>query len=282
MMKFSVFTVSTPDLTPAELVKVLRASGYHGVEWRVTKVPEEYKQEAPSYWRNNLATLDPDISDAELDEIRAITEREGLETSAVLPYLIVGDVNGTENIMRIAKRLGAKQIRVGQAWYDRTENYNDLYDNMVKYLHEVQEMSKTYGVKGLVETHHNTINPSASLAYRLVSHFDPQHIGIMYDPGNLVYEGYENYRKGLQLIEPYLSHVHVKNVYLKAMEQPEDGSAWAPIPDGAVDWKQVMLDLKSVNYDGWFGFEDFSNSKPIKLLLQHNLDYIKNIIKQIS
>ena len=281
-MKFSVFTVSTPDLTPVELVKTLQESGYHGVEWRVTRVPEQFKQEAPTYWRNNLATLDPDISDTELDELRKLTDAHSLEASAILPYLIVGDLKGTENIMRIAKRLGAKQIRVGQAWYDRTENYNDLYAKMIKYLHGVQEMSQTFGVKGLIETHHLTINPSAGLAHRVVSQFDPKHIGIMYDPGNMVYEGYENYRKGLELIQPYLSHVHVKNVNWKAMEQPEDGSAWATIPDGAVDWKQVLLDLKSVNYDGYLGFEDFSNSRPIKELLKFNLDYIKNVIKQIN
>ncbi len=279
-MKFSVFTVSTPELTPEELLPTLKACGYDGVEWRVTKVPDEFRQEAPTCWRNNLATLDPDISDAELDALKALTEKHSLETSAILSYLTVGDLKGTENIMRIARRLGAKHIRVGQAWYDRTENYNSLYEKMIKYLHGVQELSQTYGVKGLLETHHLTINPSAGLAHRLASQFDPKHIGIMYDPGNLVYEGYENYRKGLELIAPYLSHVHVKNVKLLAMEQPE--GAWATIPDGAVDWKQVMLDLKSVGYDGYLGFEDFSNAQPIKQLLASNLDYIKNIIKQIN
>lgn len=281
-MKFSVFTVSTPDLTPGELVTTLKESGYNGVEWRLTKVPEAYRSEAPTCWRNNLCTIDPDISDAELDELQKLTQKESLEVSAILPYLNVGDLKGTENVMRIARKLGAKQVRVGQAWYDRTVNYNDLYDQMVKYLHGVQELSQTYGVKGLVETHHLTINPSAGLAHRLVSHFNPDHIGIMYDPGNLVYEGYENYRKGLQLIGPYLSHVHVKNVNLKLMEQPEDGTVWAALPDGSVEWKQVLLDLKSVGYDGYLGFEDFSLSKPTRELLKFNIDYIRNLLKQIS
>jgi sugar phosphate isomerase/epimerase len=281
-MKFSVFTVSTPDLTPAELVTTLKESGYNGVEWRLTKVPEAYKDEAPTCWRNNLCTIDLDITDTELDELLHLTQKESLEVSALLPYLIVGDLKGTEKVMRIAKKLGAKQIRVGQAWYDRTVNYNDLYDQMVKYLHGVQELSQTYGVKGLVETHHLTINPSAGLAHRLVSQFNPDHIGIMYDPGNMVYEGYENYRKGLQLIGSYLSHVHVKNVNLKLMEQPEDGTVWATLPDGSVEWKQVLLDLKSVGYDGYLGFEDFSLSKPTRELLKFNIDYIKTLLKQIS
>ncbi|MEK3720653.1 sugar phosphate isomerase/epimerase family protein [Paenibacillus sp. FSL H8-0034] len=280
-MKFSVFTVSTPDLTPVELVDTLKECGYNGVEWRVAKVPQDAKNEAPTSWKNNLCTIDPDITDKELDSLRELTQIKSLEVSAILPYLIVGDLKGTENIMRIAKKLGAGKIRLGQAWYDRSVNYNDLFDKAIKYLHAVQEMSQSYGIKGLVETHHLTINPSASMAHRLVSGFNPDHIGIMYDPGNLVYEGYENYRKGLELISPYLSHVHVKNVNWIKMEQPEDGTAWASLPDGAVDWKQVLIDLKSVGYDGYLGFEDFSQSKPTRELLQFNINYIRSLLAKI-
>ncbi|MEZ4633203.1 MAG: hypothetical protein R2880_21235 [Deinococcales bacterium] len=62
----------------------------------------------------------------------------------------------------------------------------------------------------MIEIHHRTIVPSASAVYRLVSHFDPQHIAVIYDPGNMAYEGFEDYRMGLELWEPYLAHVHLK------------------------------------------------------------------------
>lgn len=281
-MKFSVFTASTPDLTPAQLLDTLEDSGYDGVEWRVAKIPEEVKKEEPSAHGNNICTLDPDITNEELDSLRKLTEEKSLECSGVLPYLDVGDLEGAENVMRIAKRLGTNQMRLGRIIYDRSENYNDLFDRSVKYLHGIQELSQSYGVKGVVETHHLTITPSASLAYRLVSGFNPENIGIMYDPGNLVYEGYENYRKALELIQPYLSHVHVKNVNWLEMEQQEDDSAWASIPEGAVDWKQALRDIKSVGYDGYLGFEDFSRAKPTKELVKFNIDYIKNLLNEIS
>lgn len=280
-MKFSVFTASTPDLTPEQLVDTLKDCGYDAVEWRVAKIPEDQKDAAPTSWGNNLCTIDPDITDAELDELLKLTRQRSLEVSCLLPYLNVGDLKGTENVMRIAKKLGAKKVRLARGVYDRTVNYNVLFEEFRKYLHAVQEMAQTYGIRGLIETHHFSITPSASLAHRLVDGFNPQHIGVMYDPGNLVYEGFENFRKGLELIGPYLSHVHVKNANWLRMEQPEDGTAWAPLPGGAVDWRQVLVDLKSVGYDDYLGFEDFSQSKPTRELLKFNIDYIRSILAEI-
>lgn len=280
-MKFSVFTASTPDLTPEQLVDTLVECGYDAVEWRVAKIPESQKNAAPTSWGNNRCTIDPDITNAELDELLKLTQQRSLAVSCVLPYLSVGDLQGTENVMRIAKRLGAKKVRLARGVYDRTVNYNVLYKEFRRYLHAVQEMAQTFGIQGLIETHHFSITPSAGLAHRLVDGFDPQNIGIMYDPGNLVYEGFENFRKGLELIGPYLSHVHVKNARWLRMEQPEDGSAWASLPDGAVDWKQALIDLKSVGYDGYLGFEDFSRSKPTKELLKFNIEYIRSILAEI-
>ena len=63
----------------------------------------------------------------------------------------------------------------GYPGYDRKRNYNELYDQAVRYLHEVQDLAAAYGVKAVVETHHLTIAPSAGLTHRLVSHFNPRY-----------------------------------------------------------------------------------------------------------
>jgi sugar phosphate isomerase/epimerase len=39
-MKFSVFTASTPEWSPAEAAAKLSAQGWDGIEWRVTDQPE--------------------------------------------------------------------------------------------------------------------------------------------------------------------------------------------------------------------------------------------------
>jgi len=264
-MKLSVFTVATPDLAPEELAKAAADASIESIEWRFKEVPADAAEEEPSFWRHNRCSMDPGGTREDWLSFREAADKYERRSLAVVPYLTCGDVEATEKVMQAAKLIGASFIRAGIPGYDRKRNYNELYDQAVQYLHEVEELAAAYGVKALVETHHLTIAPSAGLAHRLVSHFNPQHIGVLYDPGNMVYEGYENYRMGLELLGPYLAHVHVKNGgYRKAPS--EDGASavwsaeWSPLSQGAVPWKQVIQDLQSVGYDGYYGIEDFSGT----------------------
>ncbi|WP_309118802.1 sugar phosphate isomerase/epimerase family protein [Paenibacillus sp.] len=282
-MKLSVFTVATPDLTPAELIPIAKEAGLDGLEWRYTSTAPERRNEAPSFWGNNLCTIDPaTTTDEELDALAEAVRGHGLTTAALTPYLTAGDVEGTERAMRHAARLGAKAIRVGVPRYDRTADYNDLFSKAVAYLESVEALSKKYGVKGLVETHHQTITASASLAHRLVGRFSPEHVGVLYDPGNLIHEGYENFRMGLELLGPHLAHVHVKNA---GWFPGETAGApwtcrWVAMDRGIVDWKQVLADLKSVGYDGWFGVEDFSGTHDTKTMLATYAVWFRSLAEQ--
>lgn len=264
-MKLSVFTVATPDLQPEELAKAAADAGIEGIEWRFKEIPEEAAGEKPSFWRHNRCSMDPNGTQEDWLRFQQAADKHGRRSLAVVPYLTCGDVEATEQVMQAAKLIGASFIRAGIPGYDRKRNYNELYDQAVRYLHEVQDLAAAYGVKAVVETHHLTIAPSAGLTHRLVSHFNPQHIGVLYDPGNMVHEGYENYRMGLELLGPYLAHVHVKNGgYRKT--PAEDGTSaawsgeWVPLDQGAVPWKQVIQDLQSVGYEGYYGIEDFSGT----------------------
>jgi len=265
----SVFTVATPDLAPSQLLEAARAAGIDAIEWRCTRVPDHVVHEAPSFWGNNRCTLDPSMTDEELDALRRETEASGLRALAVVPYLSCGDLEGTERMLAIASRLNAPHIRIGVPGYNGSRPYPELLKEARNYVREAAKLARQYGVKGLVETHHATIAPSASLARQLVDGCDPDDIGVLYDPGNLVHEGFENYKMGMELLGPYLAHVHVKNAgwspaNAEAAAGPLDpidwSCRWRPIADGIVPWKRVLADLKAVGYNGAFGVEDFSGT----------------------
>src|ERR671921_2628404 len=110
-MKVGVFTVGLPDLTPEEAVRELRDAGYDGVEWRVTRVPEEARGEEPSFWGNNLCTLAP--TDEEARRARRISEEAGLEIPGLGTYVAVGDLEAADEAIRFAVTAGAPQVRVG-------------------------------------------------------------------------------------------------------------------------------------------------------------------------
>ncbi|WP_159886557.1 sugar phosphate isomerase/epimerase family protein [Paenibacillus puerhi] len=282
-MKLSVFTVSTPDLTPEELAVAAKEAGLHGIEWRFKDVPAELASEAPSYWRNNLCSMPERGGAGEWDRFKAAADAQGLVSLSVTPYLSVGDLEATENVLVAAKHLGASYIRLAVPAYNRTRHARELFEEELAYLKEAALLCKQYGVKGLIETHHNTIASSASGTYRLVENFDPDVIGVLYDPGNMVYEGYENYRFGLELLGPYLAHVHVKNAVWRQTEAVESGSpvwsaGWQPLFEGIVPWPQVIEDLKAVGYDGYLGVEDFSGQLPSKDMLRHYADYIGRLL----
>lgn len=280
MMKLSVFTVMLPDLTPEEAALELKAAGYDGVEWRVTRVPEERRNEPPSFWGNNKCTLAP--TEAEARRARSLGEWAGLAIPNLGTYIGVGDLAATEEAMRFAQLAGAPQMRVGVG-SSQGASYAERFAAAKAFLTQVELLALRYGVMALVEIHHGTICPSASLAHRLVSHFDPRAVGVIYDPGNMVYEGFEDYRLGLELLGPYLAHVHVKN---GAFTRPAGGgvwtATWAPLEDGVVDFLLFFAALRAVGYDGWLSVEDFSAARPSREALRHNLTFIRDAIARTA
>jgi sugar phosphate isomerase/epimerase len=284
-MKLSIFTVATPDLTPDRLVAAAQNAGIEGIEWRYKEVPQSIKVDKPSFWGNNLSTISPSGGDEQLTYFRQLTEQAGLITLSLTPYLTAGDVQGTEEVLQAAKKIGAKYIRLGSTAYDRTRTHHDLYDQTVTYLKNVEPLCKQYGIKGLIETHHGTITASASAARQVVDTLNPDYVGILYDPGNMVYEGYENYRMGMEILGPYLAHVHVKNAgWTPGLSHESDGSViwktdWMPMKQGMVPWKLILDDLKFVGYEGYLGLEDFSQQFGSEEMLQQFADYMKSLLE---
>jgi sugar phosphate isomerase/epimerase len=262
-MKLSIFTAATPELNPEELAAAARKAGIQGIEWRYKETSEDVTHELPSFWGNNLSTISPSGGETELNRFKQATAHHGLTTLSVTPYLQAGDLESTEQVLKAANYLGAKYIRLGIPGYDRSKSFNELFELAKDYLKASEALCKQYGVKGLIEIHHGTIASSASGARRLCEGLDPNCIGVLFDPGNTVHEGFENYRMALEILGLYLAHVHVKNAGWKVTGNAEDGTAiwqcgWEGLMEGMVPWRQVIEDLIAVGYDGYLGVEDFS------------------------
>ena len=114
-MKYSLFTVSVPEMTLEEAAQKMKEYGYNGVDWRVTAIPTdpEILAEEPSYWRNNLCTVDIDKVDEIADEVGGIAQKYGLEVNALATYLESSDsLEKIEKCMIAAKKMGCSRIRV--------------------------------------------------------------------------------------------------------------------------------------------------------------------------
>ena len=279
-MKYGVFTVMAPEFTPEEIVGKLARIGYDGVEWRVVTSLEK-KGRKSSFWENNKCSFSLRTLEKKADYIKEITEAENIEVCNLATYLKVNELEKIEKVMQAAKIMGCSRVRVNVPSYKRGLDYNSLLEEARKELEKVEELSSKYKIKALLELHMGNIIPSASAAYRLVSSFDPHYIGVIYDPGNMVYEGYENWQMGMQLLGEYLAHVHVKNASWVVEKKDENGvffwkPTWARLKEGIVNWKQVIDDLRAVDYNGYLSFEDFSDISTERKLVE-NIEYIKSL-----
>ncbi len=278
--KYSVFTVMTPDLTVEEVPRVLAEMGYDGVEWRVRQRPES-KPERFDYWRANMATLNEENLLEELKTAKRLCSEYGLEIPALGTYLRCSDKpDRIEKVLAAAAANECPQVRVGVPRYDGSIDYNKLFAVAVEQYKVVEKLAKKYGVRANIEIHMGTICPSAGLAYRFVSNFDPEYVGVIYDPGNMVHEGFENWQLGLELLGPYLAHVHVKNACWKVVGEAYGAKVWrpfhAPLKEGQVNWYEVLRALRRVSYEGWLSFEDFSEGDTLEKL-RSNIEFMKNL-----
>ncbi|OLE26042.1 MAG: xylose isomerase [Catenulispora sp. 13_1_20CM_3_70_7] len=246
-MKFSVFTASTPEWTPAEAAAALAAQGWDGVEWRVT---DQEDAPEPGFWTGNRATWPLTGLAEHLPAIAEVTHSAGLEFSAIGGYVRSDDRPNVERMLTDLEWAAAR--------------------------------AADHGVAVLVELHHRTIVASASAAVRLLDGLDPAHVGVIHDIGNLVIEGYEDYAAAFDMLGPYLAHVHVKNVAWRPAGRAADGTVtwvaeWAPLRDGQADLAGYLAALRAHGYDGWVTCEDFSTAVPLAERTRDNLAYLQSL-----
>src|SRR4029079_18343114 len=100
--------------------------------------------------------------------------------------------------------------------------------------------------------------------------------------GNMIWEGFEQYRLGLETLGPYLAHVHVKKSGWRQSGRRADGSLageaeWAPLDAGMVDLRELMAALGEVGYDGWFTVEDFTTERPLAARVREILPSLRRL-----
>ena len=289
-MKLSVYTVSLPEYNIEESVALIKEMGYDAVEWRVDSTaglprsmfPANIDEYAFRYWLDNKSTLNVEDIKNQCLKAKELCDEASIEI-VNLATTLRGDDAILESVLEAASAIGCKSIRGPLQKYDPTLPYQEQFDEFRAYLAHCEPMLKKYGVKMLIETHHGMLITSASSALRILDGFDPDYFGLIYDPGNMVYEGYENYQMGFEMLGKYLAHVHVKNAALVPGEKDEYGAtkyvqSWVPLKEGSANLKAMIEALVKIGYDGALSVEDFSNEKPTREKLEENIAYLKALI----
>jgi sugar phosphate isomerase/epimerase len=278
-MRFSVFTASTPEWTPEEAARTLAEQGWDGIEWRII---DQDDADAPGFWAGNRATWALTGLEDRLADIAATTHGAGLAYSGVGGYARCDNHKDVERMLAATAALGADRVRVTMPRTDSGE-YGALFAGARRDLEWVASRAEVHGVQALVELHHETITASASAARRLVDGLDPARVGVIHDLGNLVIEGFEE--GGLEILGPYLAHVHVKNArWVAALPDAEGVIAWhhewATLRAGQADVFGYLAALVRHGYDGWVTVEDFSTELPLAERTADNLAFLRAALER--
>lgn len=271
-MNFSYATVALPTLTPSTAVDALHRAGYRGVEWKVGRPSHARASTARDFLDDNRCTLVPGTGD--IARVRELCADADLSIVGIAPYLTIGDVPALQQMIDMAAALGAPQVRVQAPRPSGDDTYHELARRMRAYLGEAERRARDAGLRVVLEMHQMTIAPSAALALALVEPYLPEVVGVIYDVGNAVREGYEEPALALELLGPHLHHVHLKNVAARRRVDrdgtPHWSYEWAPLDDGLVRVARVLELLGARGYSGWVSLEDLSTERDPLATLRHN------------
>ncbi|MFD9891471.1 sugar phosphate isomerase/epimerase family protein [Amycolatopsis sp. NPDC059027] len=279
VMRYGYATVGLPTLAPDEAIEHAAAAGYAGLEWKVGEAPHAAGSSAEQFLLGNRTTIALD-DPAQGARIARRSAAAGLAVIGVDPYVAVGDVTTLDLALAVAEAADAPQVRLqGPRFGADGAGYRQLFARFLEFLSVAEQRAHRRGIRLVVEIHQQTMFSSAALVHRLVTYFDPAHIGVIYDVGNLVVEGYEDHRIGTELLGPYLHHVHLKN----ALHRPSAGPGpvrvhrpvWSPLDEGEVDVLGVLAHLDTIGYQGWVTIEDFSTQRTPLATLRHNADVLR-------
>jgi sugar phosphate isomerase/epimerase len=164
------------------------------------------------------------------------------------------------------------------AMYKGDKEFHQLLKETREELAGCIEIAKRFRQKLLLELHDGYINCSPSTAERICRGFSPAEIGVIMDPENMIREGNEGWKMGIEILGDYLDHLHVKNQIF----EKRDGrwtSKRTSLADGLVDWKAVIAVLKEKGFDGFLVNEDLREDASVEERLGQ-IEYLKKLLHE--
>ena len=155
---------------------------------------------------------------------RELAKKYDLSIPCLGSYVLSSEPAELEQAFAVAQACGADYLRVRVPWYSDAPEFSyadSLAETRAAYRWLSEQGHKT-GIRSLIEIHNNSICPSASAAMRVLEGLDPATVGVILDPGNYAFEGLERMSMVMELLGPYLRHVHVKNATVSSVSETND------------------------------------------------------------
>ncbi|NMA43669.1 MAG: sugar phosphate isomerase/epimerase [Oligosphaeraceae bacterium] len=283
-MRYSVISVSLPDLDLLGQAKLLSSLGYDGLELRVRRNPDNGDTK-PGFWGFHHNDLSPENLTSRAAEIRQVLSDHNLALAGLASYVKCTDLEEFKLVLEGAVAVGASAMRVGASapfTKQDNDNYQAIFGDTVAGYARCIEIARGSGVKLLLETHGGTIHTSASLALRIVSNFSPSQAGIIFDPNNMVSDGFETTGVVIPMLGEYIGHCHIAGHRPYPGETDENGTVtwkWecCSMAEGLYDFPEMLRWLKKIDYQGFISVEDYRADLSSEYRCREAIEYLKKI-----
>jgi len=287
-VKVSLTTVALPHLSLEETVEFAARLGYAGIELRVRYIRPAEVGQPYTIQGNHKNDLNPANFVALAPRVKQLCDDHGLLIPALACRTTASELDDVRRLAEGAAICGCPLVRIGAPRrYDGSVPYREIYDEAVEAFGHALEVTRSFGVRGLLEIHGGTITVSASLAHRLVSNFPPESIGVIYDVQNMVREGFEGLRLGLDLLGPYLAHVHVGGHAPTPGQRDQIGTlGWSwqatDLSDGLLAVPPLLAELRRVGYDHFITVEDLRPELDPAVKFERAIEYLNRCLAVVE
>lgn len=276
-MKLCGHTMGMPKKDIYESISFCAELGLEGIEVRCAQNGQMH-----------LEALTPE----DVARIRDHAEAEGVAIACLTHYYrdfmtdeaAAATLDGYRLACGIARELGCGLVRaISGVWPREGRERQEVVERSVAGYREAAIIAEDHGIMLAVETHGGQLTFSATETFEFVSAIDHPSLGVLWDPYWVRVRGEDTLEQTLNLISPWIVHVHAKNVRFDA-----DGTRHTVMLDeGEMDWCRIIAELAAIGYDGYISDEYEKLWHPEELPepeigMAHNRDILRACLEEVG
>ncbi len=242
-------------------------------EERISIVTDEISQDLDEVARfaeeNDIRTFEirtiggnrvPDIDDAVWKDLLKHVRDDGWKVLCLSPGTFKGDFRARRLIRKqmegVFPRTIEKAVEVGAEFIITFGFMAELKvspaDSVLAALRDASEMCADAGLPLLLENEPGSLADTGQRTASLINRAGHQNLFANWDPCNTNIFKPAELTSGLKALAKHIRHVHVKD------GKPIPNSQFAmygPIHTGELGWKEHLIELKNMGYEGYLGVE---------------------------
>ena len=258
--RFAVFVKPWKTLSIVEIGEKVKSLGFDFIE---LPVREGFACEPETVTR----TLPKAVK--ELSEI-------GIKVLAVTAESALDD----ERLYAACAEAGIRQNRI--MLRTRDMSYFEAESQARKELDAALPWCERYGLRIGIQNHKGRFIASSAIGmYHLLKDYDPDYIGVVWDPAHNALEG-EEPDFAIDILQNYLYYINLKNGYWQRINSFQEEAQWkvhwTPGSQGRASWTRVSEKLKSIGYKEPFCFSaEYSDESQLDDFIKQDLAYAKKV-----